>query len=243
MIEGKRTPEYFENKYRFLLRLRNLDAPKTFTYIPETFKIKWKNPENFIPYRMVRKFNERIFYNFLHRECFNSCLDSWNESECYSNCRNKHLTSLQIFKHSVEENRKWDLLNSFLNLREYQKSPAEMGKNVPHESNYFLKTALENEELIRKEDELKNGIFQLFGDYRNDLPKKVNIFQMYLNGQFPHYTQKAIDRANLKGRYEEYKQLSEKYADRIDDVLSRETGYFNWGHISGDDFVAEDGDE
>ena len=87
------------------------DKPKYYDYIPESYKLNWEDPHKFIPDRMVSDFNQKLFINFIHRECFNSCINSSSslsetERQCYNNCQNKHLSSLATFRKfsSKEEN-------------------------------------------------------------------------------------------------------------------------------------------
>ena len=117
----------------------DLEPPKNYDYIPETYKNVWEDPNKFIPTRMHKTFNQKMFYNFVHRECFNSCISLTNQSfkpdltetSCYDNCRSKHLSSMGIFSDIVLYRRKWDGFMSFINMREYQKDPDEMGKLIP----------------------------------------------------------------------------------------------------------------
>lgn len=134
------TPLDFETRsrlYQEKMRLRTIKEPKVYDFIPLNYIIRVQNPLNFIPYKLVPHFNEKMFFNYLHRECFNSCVES--ENDCYVNCQSKHSTALELFKNAVESKRKWEPVNSYINLREYHKRPEDQGKNVPSDSNYTYK--------------------------------------------------------------------------------------------------------
>lgn len=128
-----------ENFYPEKLRLRQIDAPKTYTFIAPTYLINVPNPLSFLPHRQIKSFNDKVFFNSIHRECFNSCIDSENENQCYLNCQSKHLASIQLLKTAIEERRKYDPYNSYLNLREYHKRPEEQGVNIPSDNDFSYK--------------------------------------------------------------------------------------------------------
>lgn len=127
------------NLEKEIYRLRKIDDPKRYHFIAPSFIKKYKNPLNFLPYKYVTHFNEKIFYNLIHRECFNSCVNTDNEEICYSNCQLKTLTSIELFKTAIEENFKNDIINSVLNLEEYHKRPEDIGQNIPSDNNYSFK--------------------------------------------------------------------------------------------------------
>ena len=75
------TPLDFETRsrlYQEKMRLRTIKEPKVYDFIPLNYIIRVQNPLNFIPYKLVPHFNEKVFFNYLHRECFNSCVESEN---------------------------------------------------------------------------------------------------------------------------------------------------------------------
>ena len=114
------------------------EKPKSYDFIPETFKLNWDQPEKFLPDHMIESFNQRIFNNFLHRECFNSCITNssslvQSEIDCYNNCRNKHLYSVGIFRDILMTRRKWKGFKNYINIREYSREPEEMGTDIPTE--------------------------------------------------------------------------------------------------------------
>jgi hypothetical protein len=234
LVETKYYPGY---NYYDVYRLRLLTEPQKYNFLPNSFIIRVKDPENFIPYKMEKHFNEKAFYSILHRECFNSCVDTDEVEECYSNCRSKHLTALQLFKKSVEESRKWNPITSYVNLKEYQKRPAEMGKNVPSDTDYYVKYEYLRNKLLSKIDFKNKGLNKVFYNATGMSKEGVhNIFNLYLSGKFPPYTQKALERNNIKGRYEEYVKLNELYGQQANDLLNSKEPELTWGHVSGEDY-------
>ncbi len=129
----------YSNVYAEKLRLRQIDAPKSYSFIAPTYLINVPNPLSFLPKRQIKSFNEKVFLNTLHRECFNSCIDTENEDQCYTNCQSKHLASIQLLKTAIEERRKYDPFNSYFNLREYHKRPEEQGVNIPSDNDFTYK--------------------------------------------------------------------------------------------------------
>jgi len=225
------------SSYDNLTRTMRVNQPQSYSFLPKTFIKRIKNPENFLPRELVGHFNEKMFY-FNHRECFNNCVDDLeNAEECYRNCQDKRLTSLQIFKTAVEEKRKWSLVNELFNLREYQKRPKEMGKNVPSETDYYAKLKYIEDEMKAEKKYLSSGLNDLFSKATNSSTKATtNIFKLYLSGVFPPHTQKAIERNNVQGRYEEYLKLNEQYGKQVDELLNSAEPEFTWGHIDGEDY-------
>lgn len=223
--------------YDHLYRQLKISPPNSFKSLPKTFINNLRNPENFIPFNTVKYFNEKMFF-YNHRQCFNSCVDNESDTEeCYKNCQVKHLTSLQLFKTAVEEKRKWNLQNEIINLSEYQKRPRDMGRNVPSDTDYYAKTKYIEDEMKKEKKEITSGIENLFIKATNSVPaSKYNIFKLYLSGLFPPNTQKAIERNNIQGRYEEYQKLNEQYGNKIEEALSSLNGEYTWGHIEGEDY-------
>lgn len=233
-FDEKFYPEY---NYLDVYRLRLLKEPQKYNFLPNSFIIRVKDPENFIPYKLEKHFNEKIFYNVLHRECFNSCIDSEETEDCYSNCRSKHLTSIQLFKKAVEESRKWNPITSYINIREYQKRPSEMGLNTPSDIDYYAKYNYLKQQVLSKLDFKKEGLNKIFANATNLSQRNTtNIFNLYLSGKFPPFTQKALDRNNIKSRYEEYVKLNEKYGEQLDELVNSKEPELNWGHVSGEDY-------
>jgi hypothetical protein len=226
-----------ENRNLLLIKEPRIYTKST---LPNTFSIRLKQPESFIPENWKKHFNEKMFYNILHRECFNSCIDIENSKDCYLNCRDKHSASIEIFKTAVEEKRKWNLLGNIINLREYQKRPQDIGKNVPSDVDYYAKTRYIKDQLNQERELLTSGLDNVFKGASNLFSKeKTNIFKMYVSGLFPPNTKKALERNNIQGRYEEYMKLNEKYGERIDELMNSKDPEFTWGHIDGEDYEAE----
>lgn len=227
--------------YSELIRLRMHPEPKTYKFLPSTFLIKVRNPENFIPYSHQKYFNEKIFYNVYHRECFNSCVDTSSPEQCYSNCQSKHSTSVELFKTAVEEKRKYSPITSYLNLKEYQKRPDEMGKNVISDADYNKKFLDMNRKFREKysfdANSLETGFMDFFNKTYNTRKITTNIFDIYVKGQYPPYAKEADKRNDVSNRYSEYTQLNEKYGSQINSVLEKEFKEdTTWGHINGDDY-------
>lgn len=199
----------FGKVYAEKMRLREVESPKKYDSLPPTFITKTINPLNFIPVRFVKHFNERLYSNYLHRECFNACIDSENDNQCYLNCQNKHLTAIELFKVAVEEQRKWDPISSFINLREYQKRPSELGQNIVSDSNYSLK----HKELQSKfKDGITHNTHALDEIFSGDKVKEVpntNLFNLYLNAKFPQLIQLAVDRTKQSWGYVAEKDYAE----------------------------------
>ena len=226
------------SEIRNLLQLKD---PKTYnkSNLPNTFAIRLKQPENFIPDNWKKHFNEKMFYNVLHRECFNSCIDIENSKDCYLNCKDKHSASIEIFKTAVEEKRKWNFFGSIANFREYHKRPQDIGKNVPSDVDYYAKTNYIKDQLNQEKQQLTSGLDDVFKGASNLFSReKTNIFKMYVSGLFPPNTQKALERNNIQGRYEEYMKLNQKYGEKIDELMNSKDQEFTWGHIDGEDYQA-----
>lgn len=226
---------YFD--YNDIYRLRKISPPQTHFCIPPSFLIRVHDPENFIPYNMVNYFNEKIFYNLLHRECFNACIDNSDSKQCYLNCRSKHLTSIELFKKTIEEHRKYKPIDSYVNLEEYQKRPKDMGKEIPKDSDYYAKEKYYRDQFLEELPSAGKGLDRIFQKASKDYSvQKTNIFKLYVSGLFPPRTQKAIERNNTKERYQEYVKLNEEYGSKLDELLNSKESEFNWGHIQGDDY-------
>lgn len=221
----------------------NYEKPKTWSYIPETYKNQWRDPNKFIPNDMKRSFNQQMYYNFLHRECFNSCLSSNNKStmpstqelSCYENCKNKHLSSLGIFVNAILSKRKWDGFLNFINLREYQKDPDEMAKLVPHDP--FLRSSIIEYRAFQEYLEVNKGVNEVLNS--TEFEKPMSIFEFYLFKPVPEFSKryKAILNKTI-GDYEHYKQLTEKYGHIIKEKYSN-ADVNDWEGIEGDDWSPE----
>jgi len=219
---------------------QNYSEPKQYKTLPDSYKNVWEDPECFIPKKMHRTFNQQMFYNFIHRECFNSCINKTNVSNqpnkteifCYENCRNKHLSSLGIFKHAILTKRKWNGFLDFVNLREYQKDPDEMGELIP--TDIFLRGHIRIVRSMKEHVHLSGGLNDLFGIKE---PKQINIFEYYLLRPGTSFLPKPT-KPEEKGSYEHYKELSEKYGAVISEKLNQ-VNVKDWKGIPGDD-LAED---
>lgn len=222
--------------YDEMYRLYTVKEQSSYSSLPHSFIIRTRDPDHFIPRNMTKYFNEKVFYN-MHRQCFNACVDGENDRECYSNCKNKNLTSLELFKTAVEQQRKWNPITSYINVREYQKRPVEMGKNVPSEVDYYAKMKYIQEQYQNERTGHLTGLNDLFRGATNFFsPQKTNIFKMYMSGLFPSYTKKAIERNDITSRYEEYMKLNEEFGSKLDEILKEKEGEYSWGHITGEDF-------
>jgi hypothetical protein len=216
------------------------DKPTFHAYIPDSYKLRWDQPEKFLPDYMIGTFNQRMFNNFLHRECFNSCVTksatlSQPEASCYNNCRSKHLYSMGLFKDILMTQRKWKGFRNFINLKEYSRSADEIGTNIPTDP-------LRKKEYLAYKEYHKNlparsGIEQLFG-YAPQ--KEKNIFEYYLDGRFPKdsKTGQEFEEQNRRDRYTEYKELCEKYGEKVQEMLKGKKK--SWEGIPGEDYVPEE---
>jgi hypothetical protein len=218
------------------------DKPTHHDYIPDVYKLRWDQPEKFLPDYLIETFNQRMFNNFLHRECFNSCVTKSisltnGETNCYNNCRDKHLYSMGIFKDVLMAQRKWKGFRNFINLKEYSRTPEEMATNVPTDPER-RKQYLEYKE-YHKNLKVQTWSKELFGDSKQ--PEK-NIFDYYLDGRFTKdsLTGQEFEERSRKDRYNEYKELSEKYGEKVLDLLKGKKR--SWEGIPGEDFVPEDED-
>ena len=163
----------------------DLQPLKKYEYIPETYKNKWEDYDLFLPRTMTQSFNKKIYYNFLQRECFNSCIQtassssiSEEEKSCFNNCRNKHLSSLGIYEKVTLAKRKLNGVLDFVNLSEFNKSPEDIGYLIPTDP--FLKSTIEIHTVIRR-NALQNSAFS---DLFNN-PKflgKPNMYEFYTMG-------------------------------------------------------------
>ncbi len=54
----------------------DLQPLRKYDYIPETYKNNWEDYNLFVPRSMLKSFNRKVYYNFIQRECFNSCIQS-----------------------------------------------------------------------------------------------------------------------------------------------------------------------
>jgi hypothetical protein len=223
--------------------LHSYSEPKTYDYIPETYKISWEEPHKFIPTRMQRSFNQQLFYNFLHRECFNSCLSKSNKTNvpnsnelmCYENCRNKHLSSIGIFSDIVLSKRKWGGFLSYLHLREYQKDPDEMGKHIPFDP--FLRQSIFYLRKNNQIEDMQKGFYDIFNLDTTNV-KKMSTFEYYLYGPAPKTSQKYQNMMNEiknKGDYVHYQELLSKHGKEFNNYFNQVEAN-QWKDIEGDDF-------
>lgn len=236
------TTDFFSS-YNLLevLQRSKLDPPKKYSYLPATFMIRVQEPENFIPSKMAKHFNEIMFFNTLHRSCFNSCVNKEDVQTCYKNCQSKHLTSIELFKTAIEEDRKWNKVTSFINVREYQKRPQELLKNTLSDTDYSKKSKHLLDQFVTETKRNVNNLNDVFSSAVKQIhPLKTNIFSLYFQGMFPHYTRKAIEGSGVANRYEEYKQLLEKYESQVKSELEKRESEFTWGSVNGEDYEESD---
>lgn len=218
------------------------EAPKTYSYIPESYKLVWPEHDKFLPSVMEKSFNQKMHYNFLHRECFNSCVTdssslSKTELNCYKNCQSKHSYSMGTFKSILLAKRKWKGFLNFVNVKEYSRRPEEMTTGIPTDPMMNLAYYKAVEEL--KDINLKSGIIDLFGG--SNVETK-NIFDMYLEGRLAQNSQAEKEHLKEKRKdiYNEYQELNDKYGDKIQELLKKRVNLKNWRGIPGDDWEPEE---
>ena len=223
---------------------RTYEKPKFYDYIPESYKLKWEDPHKFLPDTMVHEFNQRMFLNFVHRECFNSCVQgsgalSEVESSCYNNCKSKHFSSLGTFKEILTEKRKWRGWKNFLNVNEYSRTPEEMATHYPTDP--IKRTELRNLEEQKFLNKQTLGLREaLNSEFDNN--QKQSIFDIYLNGKFTHDSKigQAKKAALRQDYYNEYRELNEKYGAQVAEMLRSKINIKDWKDVPGDDWVPKE---
>lgn len=176
----------------------DLQPLKKYDYIPETYKNKWEDFDLFLPRTMTQSFNRKIYYNFLQRECFNSCIQSANsgsvsdeEKSCFNNCRNKHLSSLGIYEKVTMAKRKWNGILDFVNLTEFNKKPEDLGHLIPTDPN--LLSIIEFHTYVRRNALQASAFAELFNNPQ--FAGQPNMFEFYKMGYQPE-TSNAFYRDN-----------------------------------------------
>ena len=223
---------------------RTYEKPKYYDYIPESYKLKWEDPHKFLPDRMVNQFNQRIFLNFVHRECFNSCVQgtaalSEAESNCYNNCKSKHLSSLGTFKEILQERRQWKGWKNFLNVQEYSRTPEEIATNYPTDPMLRSKLVDDQEKEFMKKQTM--GLREaLNSEFAKD--EKATIFDVYMNGKYTHDSRVGKERkaALREDFYNEYKELNQKYGAQVAEMLRVKVNTKDWKDVPGDDWVPDE---
>lgn len=221
------------------------EEPKTYDYIPETYKFNWDQPEKFIPDYMLTAFNRNIFLNVLQRECFRSCVGSTStamvsraEETCFNNCLKKHSASVKVFSDLLLQTRKWKGFLAFLNLNEYAKKPCEMGKISPTDP--VLRQKILQQKEIENNIEAANGIINVFG--KPELKKNPTIFDLYLKGKYVEGS--AEDKERLarvpENMYEDFVSLKEKYGKALNDSLEGKGDLSDYGVAYGENFQPDD---
>ena len=223
---------------------QTFEKPKTYDYIPESFKLIWEDPHKFIPDKMLNHFNEKMFINFIHRECFNSCLTKTsslteNEINCYKNCQNKHLMSIGTFKEALMSRRKWRGWKNYVSLKEYSRTPEEMATDFPTDP--ILRGEFLKHKDLQFEAKQKTGLRELFAA-RKEPEKNISIVDLYFKGRFPSDSKVAKEKlANRrKDIYNEYLELNEKYGDRINELLKKKVNMADWKDVPGDNWVPDE---
>lgn len=211
------------------------EKPKYYDYIPDTFKLQWEDPHKFIPDKVASEFNQKMFINFIHRECFNSCVATGaslteGEKDCYNKCRNKHLSSLETFKNILLERRRWKGWKNFIAVREYSRVPEEMGTDFPTDK-------VRRMEIFDKlDDSFRNKQFlglreALNSDFSAGEEDKKTIFDVYNPERSP------VQRPDI---YNEYKELNEKYGTQVAELLKQKINLKDWKDVPGEDWTPED---
>lgn len=220
------------------------EVPKSYDNIPQSYQMNWEDPTKFIPDRLLKYFNQKIYYNFLHRECFNSVVLPGNslteiENQQFANCQNKHRASLGIFQDIMIAKKKWQGFKHYINIKEYSRTPEEMTTSVPTDP--LLRGAYLNYVEANKHNEVKRGFPELFGMHT---PHKTDIIQAYLSGVYLNDTNIQKNKKEREDKYTEYKELSAKYDNQIKELLKKRVNTKNWKDILGENFdPLSDGEE
>jgi hypothetical protein len=90
---------------------------------------------------------------------------------------------------------------------------------------------------FQKDREMLIGIPQLFDNDKFKVEAK-NIFDFYLEGRYT--TDSNIDKEKRKDFYNEYKELTEVYGDKVQELIKEKINLKDWKNIPGEDFVPED---
>lgn len=227
------------------LFFRTFDKPKVYDYIPETFKMKWEDPHKFIPDRMLSHFNQRTFINYIHRECFNSCVNtnaalSEAEKSCYENCKNKHLSALGTFKEALLQNRKWKGWKNFINLREYERTPEEIGTVYPTDPH--RRADLETKKELKFMSDQSRGLREALNSEFESPVEESTVFDEYLKGKYPAESLVGKHKASQQRKdvYNEYKELNEKYGAQVAELLRSKVNMKDWKDIPGDDWLPDE---
>jgi len=175
----------------------DLQPLRKYDYIPDTYKNYWEDYNLFVPRSMVKSFNRKVYYNFIQRECFNSCIQSSDlsvsdeERSCFNNCRSKHLSSLGLYEKITLARRKWNGILDFVNLYEFNKKPENMGHLVPTDP--ILLSTLDFHTVVRRNALQSSGFASLFNTRTFGL--SPNLFEFYKMGYQPE-TSNAYVRDN-----------------------------------------------
>ena len=224
---------------------RTFEKPKFYDYIPETYKMKWEDPHKFIPDRMVSQFNQKMFLNYIHRECFNSCVSdssslTQDEKDCYNNCKNKHLSVLGTFEKVLVQQRKWKGWKNFLNVKEFSRTPEEIGTTYPTDP------AKRAELVDKKEREFMNkqtlGLREALNSEFEETKEERTIFDVYMKGEYTYDSKVGKERLSKRRNdiYNEYKELNEKYGAQVAEMLKSKVNLKDWKDIPGDEWVPEE---
>ncbi len=220
------------------------EKPKFYDYIPESYKINWPDPQKFLPDSMMSHFNKRVFINFIHRECFNSCVAdnaqlSSQETQCYQNCKNKHLSSLETFKNIMMERRRWKGWKNFISVKEYSRTPEEIGTNFPTDLIRRHQIYDNKEEQFLSENTM--GLREALNSEFVDANKKTKtIFDVY--GDAPLNSKVGQEKLaeQRKDVYNEYVEMNEKYGPRVAEMLKGNVNMQDWKDVPGDDWKPEE---
>ena len=220
------------------------EKPKFYDYIPESFKLNWEQPHKFIPDRMLSHFNQKMFINYVHRECFNSCVTSGaslsaQETTCYSNCRNKHMSALGTFRDILLQRRKWKGWRNFISVREYSRTPEEIATDFPTDAKARAKILDERDEkfVTKQRLGLREALNSEFVE-----PEKLTIFDVYMQGKFTNESRVGKEHKSRQREdyYNDFREMNEKYGAQVAEMLRSRVNLKDWKDIPGDDYVPED---
>jgi hypothetical protein len=194
---------------------------------------------------MLSNFNQKMFINYVHKECFNSCVATGatltkEEKNCYSQCKNKHASALGTFKEVLLQRRQWKGWQNFISVKEYSRTPEEIGTDFPTDPHERARIFAEREKEFERN--AKRGLRQALGSEFEKEEEKLNIFDVYMKGRFTQGSklQKEHEAKRRTDVYNEYKELNEKYGAQVAEMLKNKVNMKDWKDVPGEDWLPEE---